>query len=75
MLSQKLLVDVGVDMFAGENRCVADKYRCFLVLFRGDGGVAWAFACKMCLVSKSSGFKFGEYGRQSAKNQNSANGC
>jgi hypothetical protein len=29
MLSQKLLVDVSVDMFAGENRCVADTYRCF----------------------------------------------
>jgi hypothetical protein len=35
---------------------------------------AWAFACKTCLVSKSSGFKFGKYGGKSARNQNSANG-
>jgi hypothetical protein len=30
-------VDVGVDTLAGENRCVADTYRLFPVLFRGDG--------------------------------------
>jgi hypothetical protein len=58
MLSQKLLKDVGVDTFAGENRCLAEKYRCFPVLFPGDGRT----------------FKFGDYGGQSAKNQNSANG-
>jgi hypothetical protein len=37
MLSQKLLKDVGVDMFAGENRCMAEKYGRFPLLFRGDG--------------------------------------
>jgi hypothetical protein len=57
MLSQKLLKDVGVDTFAGKNRCVADPDRC----------------CKTGLVSKSSEFKSGEYGGQSAENQNSAN--
>jgi hypothetical protein len=40
-----------------------------------EWGVAWAFACKMCLVSKSSEFKFGEYGGKSARNQNSTNSC
>jgi hypothetical protein len=28
----------------------------------------------MCLVSKSSEFKFGEYGGKSARNKNSADG-
>jgi hypothetical protein len=37
MLSQKLLKDVGVDTFAGENRYVADLDRRFPVLFRCDG--------------------------------------
>jgi hypothetical protein len=35
-------------------------------------GVAWPFGCKTLLVKKSSEFKFGEYGSQSAKKQNSA---
>jgi hypothetical protein len=37
MLSQKLLKDVGVDTIAGENQCLAEKYRCFPLLFHGDG--------------------------------------
>jgi hypothetical protein len=37
MLSQKLLKDVGVDTFAGKNRCLAEIYRRFPLLFRGDG--------------------------------------
>jgi hypothetical protein len=37
MLSQKLLKDVGVDMFAGENRCLAEIYRRFPLLFHGNG--------------------------------------
>jgi hypothetical protein len=37
MLSQKLLVNVGVDTFAGENRCFTDLDHRFPVLFRGDG--------------------------------------
>ncbi len=35
--------------------------------------VAWAFACKMRQVEKSSRFKYGEYGGKSVRNQNSAN--
>ncbi len=37
-------------------------------------GVAWPFGRKTLPVEKSSEFKFGEYGSQSAENQNSANG-
>jgi hypothetical protein len=37
MLSQKLLKDVSVDTFAGENQWLAEKYRRFPLLFRGDG--------------------------------------
>jgi hypothetical protein len=37
MLSQKLFKNVGVDKFAGENRCLAEKYRRFPLLFCGDG--------------------------------------
>jgi hypothetical protein len=37
MLSQKLLVDVGINTFAGENQCVADLDRRFPVLFQGEG--------------------------------------
>jgi hypothetical protein len=37
MLSQKLLVDVGVDTFAGENRRVTNPDRRFPFLFLGDG--------------------------------------
>jgi hypothetical protein len=37
MLSQKLLEDVGVDTFAGENCCFANLDCHFPVLFRGDG--------------------------------------
>jgi hypothetical protein len=36
--------------------------------------VAWPFGRKTLPVEKSSEFKSGEYGGQSAKNQNSANG-
>ncbi len=37
MLSQKLLKEVGIDTFAGKNRCMAEIYRPFPLLFRGDG--------------------------------------
>jgi hypothetical protein len=37
MLYQKLLKEVGVDTFAGKNRCMAEIYRPFPLLFRGDG--------------------------------------
>jgi hypothetical protein len=37
-------------------------------------GVAWPFIRPTLPVEKSSGFKFGEYSGQAAKNQNSANG-
>jgi hypothetical protein len=37
MLSQKFLVDVGIDTFAGKNQSFADLDCRFPVLFRGDG--------------------------------------
>jgi hypothetical protein len=37
MLSQKLLKNVGVDTLDGEYRGLAEKYRRFPLLFRGDG--------------------------------------
>ncbi len=73
MMSEKLLVDVDVDMFASENRCFAIWTAAFRSnsaamdwcrALRFKWGVAWAFTCKTRLVWKSSKFKFGDYGGQ-----------
>jgi hypothetical protein len=37
-------------------------------------GIAWPFGCKTLQIEKSTEFKSGEYGGQSADNQNSTKG-